>query len=245
MLRNYKLQIQPQAVHVSHFSILTKPTSRKTVASSDMAPDTDPVQAIAPVLSGTSKFFTPLPTSKKIDVSSNLSPDPSSDLASRKIVVLSDLDPDPSAGLHFTRVIDQGFNEPFLLNGSWRDFETIDEERKLSSQLWYAGRKQVWMRIAGKFMTTYWFAYDLSNQLWLHMAGKFMTTYIFANNMSNQLWLCISGYLTYLSSTYKFISSFVSLTKYAGRKLKTGFRFYPTSETEHYQFMRLHEFIVK
>ena len=25
----------------------------------------------------------------------------------------------------------------------------------------------------------------------------------------------------------------------------TGFRFYPTSETEHYQFMRLHEFIVK
>ena len=28
-------------------------------------------------------------------------------------------------------------------------------------------------------------------------------------------------------------------------KLMTGFRFYPTSETEHYQFMRLHEFIVK
>ena len=25
----------------------------------------------------------------------------------------------------------------------------------------------------------------------------------------------------------------------------TVFRFYPTSETEHYQFMRLHEFIVK
>ena len=25
----------------------------------------------------------------------------------------------------------------------------------------------------------------------------------------------------------------------------TGFRFYTTSETEHYQFMRLHEFIVK
>ena len=28
-------------------------------------------------------------------------------------------------------------------------------------------------------------------------------------------------------------------------KWMTGFRFYPTSETEHYQFMRLHEFIVK
>ena len=28
-------------------------------------------------------------------------------------------------------------------------------------------------------------------------------------------------------------------------KWMTGFRFYPTSEIEHYQFMRLHEFIVK
>ena len=28
-------------------------------------------------------------------------------------------------------------------------------------------------------------------------------------------------------------------------KWMTGFRIYPTSETEHYQFMRLHEFIVK
>ena len=28
-------------------------------------------------------------------------------------------------------------------------------------------------------------------------------------------------------------------------KWMTGFRFYSTSETEHYQFMRLHEFIVK
>ena len=28
-------------------------------------------------------------------------------------------------------------------------------------------------------------------------------------------------------------------------KWMAGFRFYPTSETEHYQLMRLHEFIVK
>ena len=28
-------------------------------------------------------------------------------------------------------------------------------------------------------------------------------------------------------------------------KWMTGFKFYPTSEAEHYQFMRLHEFIVK
>ena len=34
MLRNFKIQIQPQAVPVSDFSILTKPTSRKTIASS-------------------------------------------------------------------------------------------------------------------------------------------------------------------------------------------------------------------
>ena len=39
MLQNSKLQMQPQAVHVSVFSILTKPTSRKTVASSDLSPD--------------------------------------------------------------------------------------------------------------------------------------------------------------------------------------------------------------
>ena len=68
--------------------------------------------------------------SNQLWLSSNFSPDPSSDLASRKIVVSSDLDPDPSAGLDFTRVINQGFNKPFLLNISWRDFETIDEERK-------------------------------------------------------------------------------------------------------------------
>ena len=39
MLLNFKLQMQPQAVPVSDFSILTKPTSRKTVVSSDLDPD--------------------------------------------------------------------------------------------------------------------------------------------------------------------------------------------------------------
>ena len=39
MIRNFKLQIQPQAVPVSYFSILTKPISRKIVVSSDLAPD--------------------------------------------------------------------------------------------------------------------------------------------------------------------------------------------------------------
>ena len=39
MLRNFMLQMQPQAVPVSYFYILTKPTSKKTVVSSDTAPD--------------------------------------------------------------------------------------------------------------------------------------------------------------------------------------------------------------
>ena len=88
----------------------------------------------------------------------------------------------------------------------------------MSSQLWYAGRN---LRMAGKSMTTYFFAYDLSNQLWLRMVRKFMTTYFLAYHMSNQQWLRIAEYINYLSSIYVFIFSFVSLTKYAGRKLKT------------------------
>ena len=39
MIWNFKFQIQPQAVPVSGLSILTKPKSRKTVASSDLDPD--------------------------------------------------------------------------------------------------------------------------------------------------------------------------------------------------------------
>ena len=47
--------------------------------------------------------------------------------------------------------------------------------------------------------------------------GRKIHDYIFfAYDSSNQLWLRISGYLNYLSFTYVFISSFVSLKKYAG-----------------------------
>ena len=87
------------------------------LVSDDLNPDLDPVQAIAPVFSENSKFFTPLqfdlepeinkPTSKKIVVYSNLSPDPSSDLAYREIVVLSDLAPD----LDPVQAIDPVFSE--------------------------------------------------------------------------------------------------------------------------------------
>ena len=37
--------------------------------------------------------------------------------------------------------------------------------------------------------------------------------------MISQLWLRMAGYLNYISFRYVFITSFVSLTKYAGRKL--------------------------
>ena len=70
---------------------LLKVTSQKHFVSDDLNPDLDPVQAIAPVFSETSRFFTPLQcdlepeinnsTSRKIVVSSNLSTGPSSDLA--------------------------------------------------------------------------------------------------------------------------------------------------------------------
>ena len=46
------------------------------------------------------------------------------------------MDPDPSAGLDFKGVVAQGFHGPFLLDSSWRDFEKVNEGRKLSSQLW-------------------------------------------------------------------------------------------------------------
>ena len=141
MLRNFKLQMKPQLVPVSFFSILTKPTSRKTVASSDLAPD-------------------------------------------------------PSAGIDSGGVISQDFLDQFLLNSSFHYFEKVEKGRKMCSQLWYAGQK-------------------------LSMAGKFMTTFCFSYDLSNQLWLRIAGYIHCLSSTYILIPYFVSLMKYAGQNLKT------------------------
>ena len=106
-------------------------------------------------------------------------------ISSRKIFVLSDLAPDPSAGLDFKGVIAQGFLGPFLLKRSWRDFEKVDEGRKLSRQLW--------VRMAG-----YW--------NYIKYAGRKMKTL---------MWIRIAVYQKYISSTYIFISSFVSLSKYA------------------------------
>ena len=110
-LQNVKLQMQSMVnlLTVSGLS-LSKVTSQKIFVSDDLNPDLDPIQEIAWVFSETSKFFKPLQcdlepeidleteinktTSRKIFVSSNLSPGLSAHRSSRKIVVLSDLDPD-------------------------------------------------------------------------------------------------------------------------------------------------------
>ena len=119
---------------------------------------------------------------------------------SRNIFSSSDLATDPSAGIYYVVVIAQGFLGTFILNSSCHDFEKVDEGRKMSSQLWYTGRK-------------------INNLMWLHMAGEFMSINILGYSLSSQLWLRMAGYLDYIPSRYVFISSFVSLTKYVGRKL--------------------------
>ena len=48
-----------------------------------------------------------------------------------------------------------------------------------------------------------------------------MSIYLFGYDLNSQLWLRMAGYRKYLSSTNVFISSFVSVTKYEGRKLNT------------------------
>ena len=85
VLRNSKLQMQPQAMPVYDFSILIKPTSRKIFASSDLATDMssglDYGVAIAPSFRGPSnhdphisrlrtqtRFFTPLSCDLEPDI---------------------------------------------------------------------------------------------------------------------------------------------------------------------------------
>ena len=130
MLQYFKLQMQPQAVTVSDFSI-SKVTYQKILVSADLDLDLDPVQEIARVFSEPSnhephtsrlrtqtRFFTPL--------SCDLEPEITKP-TSRKIVVSYDIGPDPSDGLDSGGVIAQGFRGKFLLNSSCRDFEKVDE----------------------------------------------------------------------------------------------------------------------
>ena len=96
-LQDVKLQMQSMV----NLLELNKVTYQNIFVSDDLNPDLDPVKAIAPVFRETSELFTPLQCLcdiehrlQQIFVSSNLSPDPSADLASREIVVSSDLAPD-------------------------------------------------------------------------------------------------------------------------------------------------------
>ena len=122
MLRNFKLQMQPQAVPVSDFSILTKPNSRKTVASSDLAPDPsaslDSGEVIAQGFRGTSNHQRDQTMLQNSKLKMQLQAVPVSDFSiltkptSRKTVTSSDMVPDPSANIDSGEVIAQGFRGP-------------------------------------------------------------------------------------------------------------------------------------
>ena len=130
MLRNFKLQMKPQAVPVSDFSILTKPTYRKIVTSFDLATDPsaglDYGGGISQGFRGPSnhdphishlqiqtRFFTPLSCDLEPDITKT---------TPRKIVVSSDLASYPSTSIGSRGVMAQGFRGPFLLNSSCHNF---------------------------------------------------------------------------------------------------------------------------
>ena len=117
----------------------------------------------------------------------------------------------------------------------------------MSSQLWvgmaryrnyitYAGRKlnnTLRMAVYRKYISyrkifisslvslTKYVGRNMNTLMWLRMAGEFMSIYLFGYALSSELWLRMAGYRNYLLYTYVFISSFVSVTKYAGRKMNT------------------------
>ena len=96
-LQYFKLQMQSTV----NLLDLNKVTSQNIFVSDDLNPDLYPFQAIAPVFSKTSDFFTPLQCLcdlehifQHIFVSSNMPPDPYADIASREIFFSSNMDPD-------------------------------------------------------------------------------------------------------------------------------------------------------
>ena len=144
MLRNFKLQMQPQAVPVSDFSILTKPNYSKIFVLSDLAPDPsaglDSGGVITRVFSETSNHD---PHISRLKTQTRFITPPICDIETeitkptyRKIFVSSDMGIDASAGFDSKGLIAQGFCGPFLLNSSCHDFEKVDEGRNMSSQMW-------------------------------------------------------------------------------------------------------------
>ena len=97
--------------------------------------------------------------------------------------------------------------------------------RKLNNKLCMAGYRRYisyrYVFISSLVSLTKYAGQNLNTLMWLRMAGEFVSTYLFGYALSSQMWLRMAGYRNYLSSTYVFISSFVSLTKYAGRKMNT------------------------
>ena len=150
---------------VSDFSILTKPTSRKTVTSYDLAPypssGLNYGEVIAQGFCGPSNHQRDQTMLQNFKLQIQPQALPVSDFSiltkptPGKTVASSDLAPDPSSGLDSGGLIAQGFLEQLLLNSSCHDFEKFEKGRKMSSQLWYAGQK---LRMVGNFMTTYFFS---------------------------------------------------------------------------------------
>ena len=97
--------------------------------------------------------------------------------------------------------------------------------RKLNNKLCMAGyRKYVSYRyvfISSFVSLTKYEGQNMNTLMWLRMAGEFVSMYLLGYALSSQLWLRMAVYRNYFSLTYVFISSFVSVTKYAGRKLNT------------------------
>ena len=125
---------------------LNKPTSRKTVASSDLAPDTsaglDSGGLITQGFRGPSNHERDQTMLRNFKLQMQPQAVPVSDFyiltkpTSIKTVASSDMDPDISAGVYSGGVISQGFREPFLLNSSCHHFEIFEKRRnKISCQL--------------------------------------------------------------------------------------------------------------
>ena len=195
MLKICKLQIQPQAVPVSDFSILTKPEYRKTVASFDLDPDTSSGLNSGGLISqgfrGPSNHQQDQTIIQNFRLQMQPQAVPVSDFyiltkpTYRNTVSSSDLAPDPLADLGSVGVIAQGFLGPLLLNSSCHYFDKVDKGLKMSIQLW--------VRMAGY-------------RNYIKYAGR---------KLNNKLRM--AGYRKYISYRYLFISSFVSLKKYAGK----------------------------
>ena len=130
MLKIFKLQMQPQEMHVSDLS-LSKVTDQNILASSDLVPDIDPVQTIFQVfikpfnhephtshVLNQMRFFIPLGFDLEPEITTP---------TSRNIVVSSDMGPDPLAVFDSGGVIAQGLHGPFLLNSSRHDFVKVDK----------------------------------------------------------------------------------------------------------------------